>query len=187
MSFRWRIIFLDKQTMKKLLLGFIVLSILGACTPKKSIGDIYLLVSPKTGDIEKHTLLRVSSICFLSEVECPTPETVQAFPKDYSPPYAFAPLFWSPNGRYLFFINEIFNYPQSIYELFSYDAKTEESQKIISGYEWINDLAWNPTSKWAVITLTNLNNKDVQVVLINPDGERNARSEERRVGKECRL
>ncbi len=155
--------------MKKILFGLIVVSMLAACVPQKTMGDIYLLISPRTGDKERHTLLRVSPFCFLKEVECPTPEIVTAFPKDYLPPYGFAPLFWSPNGRYLFFINHIFNYPQSTtYELFSYDAQTEEVQKIISGYEWINDLAWDPTSKWAVVTLTNIDNKDVSMFLITP-------------------
>jgi WD40 repeat protein len=162
-----------ENEMRKLFFGLTILSLLSSCTPKP-IGDIYLLVSPQKTDVVKHTLLRVSSECFIKEIKCPSPEPITAFPEDYSPPYLFAPMFWSPNGKYFFSIQIIYNYPKSTFdtfELLSYNAQTARVKKIISGHEYINDLAWNPNSEWAALILTNQSNKEIKYVLVSPEGQ----------------
>lgn len=156
------------------LFRFILLSMLicTACTSNSdksnTMGDVYILTSYNG----PRKLFKLSSDCFVFEVECPTPEIVPSFPEDFAQ-YNWADMYWSPNGKFMLSIDHRINESKTQYldELLLYNAQNGELEKLISGYKYISGITWNPTSEWAAMAIKKPDDKEMQIVLVSPTGE----------------
>jgi WD40 repeat protein len=146
--------------------------IITACASKpmkpNSMGDVYVLTSTK----EARNLFRVSSDCFVNEIKCPTVEPVPAFPKDFAR-YIWVDMYWSPDGKFAFFVDSQINETKdmNLHELLLYNSANGTVEKLISGYKYISGITWNPNSKWAAMAIKKPGDKDMQIVLVSPNGD----------------
>ncbi len=160
-----------------ILLSGIILLTNCTSTPikNKTIGDVYILTSKHENNVFTHTLFQLPSTCFLKEIECSNPESIPSFP-EYFASYVWAKMYWSPDGKYALFVDQSTqsrkdNYPIQTQKLLQYDPMDGSIKIIISGYKYISGITWNPNSEWAAMAIKKPDDQDMQIVLINPDGE----------------
>lgn len=154
------------------LFSFLLVSCISESNKPNLLGDVFILVGQVKSNASSRTLMRLSSDCFVSEVNCHSPKKIPAFPEDYTP-YNWADMYWSPNGKFMLFVDYQINVDKSRYleDLLLYDAKSGEVKKIIRGYKYIRGITWNPNSEWAAMAIKKPDDKDMQIVLVNPNGK----------------
>lgn len=159
--------------MKKRFLVLALTAMLGACSPKP-MGDVYILISPNESPFSPYELLRLPSSCFMNEVECPTPEYVLALPENFAP-FIWVGMEWSPNGKYALFENTYTEFDGTehieLEELLLFDAMDDTIKTVLSGYKHVFGYVWNPDSTQAAVGIKSLDDNDMHIVLITPEGK----------------
>lgn len=133
-----------------------------------TMGDVFILTSYNG----PRKLFKVNSDCFVFEVECQTPEIVPSFPEDFTQ-YNWADMYWSPNGKFMLSVDHRITGSKTQYlaELILYNAQTGKIEKLISGYKYISGITWNLSNEWAAMAIKKPDDKDMQIVLVSPDGK----------------